>query len=238
MTQQLIEALEAELKGRFKTAVKLYKSLTDVGTELDQIGVYQNLARCREKLGEHEKAAIWHKKAAKGYLSLKEGTMSKEEREYLALVEFRSAMQDLFGNAEKLNASLKTYRGILDNAWTAQREGLTHEALVGAIIFERGRWSGWAGKYYEEVAQVLQKEKKPSAHAQSLIEACTERAWRAYQRVGDVKSMERIEKRVKGSSSEKVRAAPSKRGAKEGKRTKSSSKETEKTFASGKVHKH
>jgi len=94
---KLLEAIEAEVRGDYTTAAAAYEALTDVGSALDRIGIYQALARCREKAGELRDAAPWRRKAAHGYMALPDDVMPKDERRYYALVEARNAVGKPYG---------------------------------------------------------------------------------------------------------------------------------------------
>src|SRR3972149_6354382 len=67
---KLLEAIEAEVRGDFKTAAAAYETLTDVGSTLDRIGIYQALARCREKAGELRDAAPWRREGGQGKMGV------------------------------------------------------------------------------------------------------------------------------------------------------------------------
>ena len=42
----LVDAIDAEARGDFARALDHYAKLTESGTSLDRIGIYQDLARC------------------------------------------------------------------------------------------------------------------------------------------------------------------------------------------------
>src|SRR5438046_10621442 len=91
----LIDAIAAEALGDFSKALEHYAKLTESGSPLDRGGIFQALARCAEKLGHRKKAGAWRRKAGQGYLALKEAEMAPDERNYLALGEYRNAVQCL-----------------------------------------------------------------------------------------------------------------------------------------------
>src|SRR5713101_7425190 len=93
----LIDAIEAESRGDFAAALPHYEKLTASGSPLDRVGIHQALARCNEKLGRLKDAGAWRRKAGQGYLALNDNEMARDERQYLALVEYRIAMEVLHG---------------------------------------------------------------------------------------------------------------------------------------------
>src|SRR3989442_3770855 len=108
----LLEAIDAEARGDFSKALTHYTKLTGSGSALDRIGIFQALARCAEKLGRLKDAGAWRRQAGQGYLTLKEGEMAADERTYLALVEYRNAVQELHGDPS-LEAVAKEYAAVL-----------------------------------------------------------------------------------------------------------------------------
>lgn len=129
----LIDAIQAEALGDFHTAAEHYRHLTGSGSSMDRIGIYQALARCHEKLGELKEAAAWRRKAGQGYLALSDADMGKDERQYLALVEYRNAVQDLAGDPA-LKEVADEYKAVLAENWKGGPEGLTHEGLFGGVF--------------------------------------------------------------------------------------------------------
>ncbi len=129
----LIDAIQAEALGDFHTAAERYRHLTGSGSSMDRIGIYQALARCHEKLGELKEAAAWRRKAGQGYLALSDADMRKDERQYLALVEYRNAVQDLAGDPA-LKEVADEYKAVLAENWKGGPEGLTHEGLFGGVF--------------------------------------------------------------------------------------------------------
>src|SRR5205823_2007706 len=102
----------ADLKKTLRTILEHYAKLTESGSPLDRVGIFQALARCAEKLGHLKKAGAWRRKAGQGYLALKDEEMAPDERNYLALVEFRNAVQDLHGDPS-LPMVAKEYASVL-----------------------------------------------------------------------------------------------------------------------------
>src|SRR2546428_13262139 len=129
----LIDAIRAEAEGNFKAAAGHYVHLTESGTLTDRIGIFQALARCHEKLGDVKVAGQWRRKAGGAYLGLVDEAMPKDERQYLALVEYRNAVQDLAGDPS-LKEVASEYKTVLAENWKGGPEGLTHEGLFGGIF--------------------------------------------------------------------------------------------------------
>src|SRR5207247_8548879 len=92
---------EAEARGDFAAALPHYEKLTASGSALDRVGIHQALARCNEKLGRLKDGGRWRRKAGQGYLALSDEEMARDERQYLALVEYRNAVQKLRGDASR-----------------------------------------------------------------------------------------------------------------------------------------
>jgi len=130
----LIDAIAAEALGDFSKALEHYAKLTESGSPLDRVGIFQALARCAEKLGHLKKAGAWRRKAGQGYLALKDEEMAPDERNYLALVEYRNAVQDLHGDPS-LPMVAKEYASVLKDNFAEGAEGLTHEGLFAAEFF-------------------------------------------------------------------------------------------------------
>ncbi|OGS51405.1 MAG: hypothetical protein A3K65_00115 [Euryarchaeota archaeon RBG_16_68_12] len=129
----LIDAIQAETRGDFATAAGHYLHLTESGLPLDRIGVFQALARCHEKLGHLNEAGAWRRKAGKAYLELPDDAMARDERQYLALVEYRNAVQDLAGDPALMDVAGE-YKAVLAENWKGGPEGLTHEGLFGGVF--------------------------------------------------------------------------------------------------------
>src|SRR5947199_9470637 len=94
----LIDAIAAEALGDFSKALEHYAKLTASGSALDRVGIFQALARCAEKLGHLKEAGGWRRKAGQAYLILKDADLATAERNYLALVEYRNAVQAVAGD--------------------------------------------------------------------------------------------------------------------------------------------
>ena len=131
----LLEAIEAEARGDFAAALPHYEKLTTSGSALDRVGIHQALARCNEKLGRLKDGGRWRRKAGQGYVALSDDEMARDERQYLALVEYRNAVQDLHGDAS-LPEVAKEYAAVLKDNFSGGAEGLTHEGLFAGAFFD------------------------------------------------------------------------------------------------------
>ena len=160
----LVEAIEAEARGDFAKAAERYVKLTDSGSALDCIGIHQALARCHEKLGRLREAGAWRRRAGQGYLALKDADMGKDEREYLALVEYRNAVQDLHGDPSLADVA-KEYATVLKSNFSEGAEGLTHEGLFAGAFFRALGDHLTAAKYLVDTAEVLSEQAAESGDA-------------------------------------------------------------------------
>jgi len=150
----LIEAIDAEARGDFAKALPHYAKLTESGGSLDRVGIFQALARCAEKLGRLSEAGGWRRKAGQGYLVLEDGEMARDERQYLALVEYRNAVQDLHGDPS-LPEVAKEYAAVLKDNFSGGAEGLTHEGLFAGAFFRALGDHLTAAKYLFDTAEVM-----------------------------------------------------------------------------------
>jgi hypothetical protein len=153
----LIEAIEAEARGEFTRALEHYARLTESGAPLDRVGIFQALARCDEKLGRLKDAGAWRRKAGQGYLSLKDDDMPRDERQYLALVEYRNAVQDLHGDPS-LPSIAKEYAAVLKDNFSGGAEGLTHEGLFAGAFFRALGDHLTAAKYFFDTAEAMSEQ--------------------------------------------------------------------------------
>ncbi|HEY7588443.1 MAG TPA: hypothetical protein VIB49_06840 [Thermoplasmata archaeon] len=153
----LVKAIDAEARGDFAQALEHYARLADSGSSLDRIGICQALARCSEKLGRLREAGAWRRRAGQGYLSLKDESMPRDERQYLALVEYRNAVQDLLGDPI-LGEVAKEYGAVLKENFSAGAEGLTHEGLFAAAFFQSLGDPLAAAKYYFDTAEAMSEQ--------------------------------------------------------------------------------
>ena len=165
----LLEAIEAEARGDFAKALVHYARLTQSGSALDRVGIVQALARCNEKLGRLKEAGAWRRKAGQGYLSLTDDEMARDERQYLALVEYRNAVQDLHGDAS-LPEVAKEYAAVLKDNFSGGAEGLTHEGLFAGAFFRTLGDHLTAAKYFFDTAEAMSEQATTSGDA-SLREA-------------------------------------------------------------------
>src|SRR5512136_1891382 len=153
----LVDAIDAEARGDFGGALAHYMQLTESGSDLDRIGIFQALARCHEKLGRLRDAGAWRRKAGQGYLGLKDDAMARDEREYLSLVEYRKAVQDLQGDAS-LNEVAKEYAAVLKENFSGGAEGLTHEGLFAGDFFQAQGEHLVASKYFFDTAEAMSEQ--------------------------------------------------------------------------------
>ncbi len=164
----LVDAIDAEARGDFARALEHYARLTESGSELDRIGIYQALARCHEKLGRLREAGAWRRKAGQGYLSLKDEAMARDERQYLSLVEYRNAVQDLQGDPSLRDVAVE-YAAVLKENFSGGAEGLTHEGLFAGAFFQALGDHLTAAKYYFDTAEAMSEQASASNDADLRI---------------------------------------------------------------------
>src|SRR5213593_2526328 len=138
----LIDAIRAEAKGDFRAAAGHYSHLTESGSLTDRIGTFQALARCHEKLGDVKTAGQWRRKAG---------------GEYLALVEFRNAVQDLAGDPSLAEVAAE-YKTVLAENWKGGPEGLTHEGLFGGVFLMGLGDHAAAARYLFDSAEAISED--------------------------------------------------------------------------------
>ena len=160
----LVDAIDAEARGDFARALEHYLNLTESGSDLDRIGIYQALARCNEKVGRLPEAGGWRREAGRGYVALKDEAMARDERQYLALVEYRNAVQDLQGDAS-LKEVAKEYAAVLKENFSGGAEGLTHEGLFAGAFFEALGDPLTAAKYFFDTAEAMSEQASSSSDA-------------------------------------------------------------------------
>lgn len=153
----LVEAIDAEARGDFAKALEHYARLTESRSAMDRIGIFQALARCDEKLARLKEAGAWRRRAGQGYLALKDTDMAKDERQYLALVEYRNAVQDLQGDSS-LKDVAKEYAAVLKENFSGGAEGLTHEGLFAGAFFQALGDDLTAAKYYFDTAEAMSEQ--------------------------------------------------------------------------------
>jgi len=160
----LLEAIDAEARGDFAKALGHYSKLTESGSALDRVGIFQALARCAEKLGHLKEAGGWRQKAGQAYRSLRDEEMGADERNYLALVEYRNAVQDLHGDAS-LAAVAKEYSAVLKDNFSGGAEGLTHEGLFAGAFFRSSGDHLTAAKYLFDTAEAMSEQASSTGDA-------------------------------------------------------------------------
>ena len=160
----LLDAIDAEARGDFSAALTHYTKLTASGSALDRVGIFQALARCAEKLGRLKEAGAWRRKAGQGYLTLKDGDIAADERNYLALVEYRNAVQDLHGDPT-LETVAKEYAAVLKDNFAGGAEGLTHEGLFAGAFFRVIGDHLTAAKYLFDTAEAMSEQASSTGDA-------------------------------------------------------------------------
>lgn len=153
----LVEAIDAEARGDFAAALKHYVKLTESGSGLDRVGIFQALARSCEKLGRLKEAGAWRRKAGQGYLALDDKAMGRDERQYLALVEYRNAVQDLIGDPSLAEVA-REYAGVLKENFSEGASGLTHEGLFAGAFFQSMGDHLTAAKYFFDTAEAMSEQ--------------------------------------------------------------------------------
>jgi hypothetical protein len=153
----LVEAIDAEARGDFAAALKHYAKLTESGSGLDRVGIFQALARSCEKLGRLKEAGAWRRKAGQGYLALDDKAMGRDERQYLALVEYRNAVQDLIGDPS-LSEVAREYAGVLKENFSEGASGLTHEGLFAGAFFQSIGDHLTSAKYFFDTAEAMSEQ--------------------------------------------------------------------------------
>ncbi len=153
----LVDAIDAEARGDFAEALGHYAKLTDSGSPLDRVGIFQALARCCEKLGRLPDAGTWRRKAGQAYLALTDAEMAKDERQYLALVEYRNAVQDLHGDSSVKDVAAE-YAAVLKDNFSEGAEGLTHEGLFAGAFFRSLGDHLTAAKYFFDTAEAMSEQ--------------------------------------------------------------------------------
>ena len=167
----LVAAIEAEARGDFKGAAENYRHLTDTRSPLDRVGIHQALARCLEKQGDLKGAAEWRRKAGMGYLALPDDAMPRDQREYLALVEYRNAVQDVGPDVTAARGLAREYGEVLTKIFSEGAKGLTHEGLFAGAFFRALGDHLTAAKYLVDTAEVLSEQAAESGDATLLAAA-------------------------------------------------------------------
>jgi len=136
----LVEAIEAEARSDFAKALGHYARLTESGSALDRVGIFQALARCNEKLGRLKDAGTWRRRAGQGYLALMD-----------------NAVQDLHGDPS-LPSVAKEYAAVLKDNFSGGAEGLTHEGLFAGAFFRTLGDHLTAAKYFFDTAEAMSEQ--------------------------------------------------------------------------------
>jgi len=83
--------------------------------------------------------------------------MARDERQYLALVEYRNAVQDLHGDPS-LPSVAKEYAAVLKDNFSGGAEGLTHEGLFAGAFFRTLGDHLTAAKYFFDTAEAMSEQ--------------------------------------------------------------------------------
>jgi hypothetical protein len=164
----LTSAIEAELDGEYRRAIRSYSQLAKQGSMLDRVGIYQAIARCLEKLGSLRKAGYWHEEAGQGYLKLQSRLMGPQERAYYAMVEFRSAIQD-YAHTPSMRSAAYSYLKALEICLKAGKEGYSHEMLFAASLCAKIHAFKKAAGFFAETAAEFEKEKQRGLARESYL---------------------------------------------------------------------
>src|SRR5437899_11804500 len=83
--------------------------------------------------------------------------MARDERQYLALVEYRNAVQDLHGDPS-LSSVAKEYAAGLKDNFSGGAEGLTHEGLFAGAFFRTLGAHLTAAKHFFDPAEAMREQ--------------------------------------------------------------------------------
>ena len=155
--RSLNSAIRAELDADYRLAIKRYLSLSREGSKLDRVGIFQAIARCFEKLSSFERAAVWHERAGKGYMSLPNAVMGRQERTYYALVEYRAAVQDRAPNLSERGGADR-YLKALAICVGPGKEGYSHEMLFAAHLCIKIRAYKRAAVFFADCGSQFRKD--------------------------------------------------------------------------------
>lgn len=175
----LVDAIQREQEADYLGAIRAYRKLLKRGSALDKVGLYQGMARCFEHMGQYREGIGWRGKAAEAYLEVAEEVMPKGEREYYALLELRSAIQDAHGKPAAMRKAALLYRRLFAGIWEESKEGYSHEAIFAGLLHAKFREYGSGGRLLFQAGQVLEQ----SGEVQ-LAKQCFERAAIFFQRSG------------------------------------------------------
>ena len=154
----LTAAIKSELNTDYPLASRYYRKLASQGSLLDRVGIYQALARCREKLGELKRAAAWHQKAGEAYLKIPSRIMGEPERAYYVLLEFRSALQD-YGSGKGMRRAAARYLTALTTCLKHGKEGYSHEMLFAGFLSAKLGSHKRAGGFFMDSAEQFKQGK-------------------------------------------------------------------------------
>ena len=90
--------------------------------------------------------------------------MAADERNYLALVEYRNAVQDLHGDPS-LGDVAKEYAAVLKDNFAGGAEGLTHEGLFAGAFFRALGDHLTAAKYLFDTAEAMSEQASSTGDA-------------------------------------------------------------------------
>jgi tetratricopeptide (TPR) repeat protein len=179
-------AIEAELRANYRRAITYYKKLAQEGSSLDRVGIHQAIARCYEKLGSLNEAALWHEKAGQGYMKLPSKIMGASERAYYGMIEFHSAVQD-YAPSLAMRRAAKSYLDALRVCLRAGKEGYSHEMLFAAHLCAKIRDFTRAAQFFADTAEQFKKEKVPK-----LARETTEWAAKYYERSSNARAARKL----------------------------------------------
>ena len=157
---------------------------------LDRVGIFQAIARCFEKLGAFERAAVWHERAGKGYMSLPNAVMGRQERAYHALVEYRAAVQDHAPNLSRRRV-VDSYLKALAICSGPGEEGYSHEMLFAAHLCAKIHAYKRAAAFFADCGTQFRKDRD-----RSLASECYRLGAEYYEKSGNTKMAQGLRRRA------------------------------------------